>query len=622
MTALAPQSIFAGQFRIVHLLSQGGFGSVYVAEQAPTGHQRALKVMHAELAQDPRARERFIQEAQISAHIESEHVAQVVAAGIDSTTGIPWLAMELLHGKDLAGLLASRGKLPPAEVLEIIKQLCHALAAAHRLGIVHRDLKPENVFVADSRRTDAAFTVKVLDFGIARWLRENSSAASSAVLGSPLWMAPEQFDTVSNVSPATDVWAVGHLAFMMLTGRSFWRAAASMSLPALIAEVTSTVPVSASQRAAEHGAQGALPPNFDAWFARCTHRDVSQRFQNAAELAAAAVNALAERTISATVAVQAVPMPLPNIPTTPQGSMPRTQALDLSAMPFAPATPPAGSLAWNPAGPAPHATPAPFMAAGAPFPQPPQQPVWGMPPSHGGVNRGALPPRPGRSGALVGVGIVVALLAVGGAAVAAITYSQRCDDGEHRSEGHCCREGTDWNGPQRACVASTTAAPSTAVPVPVPVQPVPVQPTPMPTAPTVAQPTQPQPVMPQPTQPPEPQPVMPQPEPAPESHACVGSWAGGLNLGSRNPGQMSLNVRGVDGSCGVWTESWAATGARCVYSLRRCEAEGDGSVVAKGFSASSGCVRSVNVTMRCTGATMRFRESTSSSTDTGTLSRR
>jgi serine/threonine protein kinase len=225
-TGLAPQSIFAGQFRVIQPLAQGGMGTIYQVEQLPTGHPRALKVILPEYAQDPRARARFEQEARIAARIESEHVAQVIAAGVDPGTNTPWLAMELLQGKDLGAVLTERGRLPLAEVLEMLKQLAHALSAAHRIGVIHRDLKPENVFVATSRRSDTAFTVKVLDFGVAKWLQESRPGQATAVVGSPLWMAPEQLDARGILGPHTDIWAVGLLAFAMLVGKPYWRGGA------------------------------------------------------------------------------------------------------------------------------------------------------------------------------------------------------------------------------------------------------------------------------------------------------------------------------------------------------------------------------------------------------------
>jgi serine/threonine protein kinase len=171
--SLNPGSLFAGQFRVIQPIAAGGMGTVYLVEQLGTGQQRALKIMNGDLVDDPRSRERFTREAQLAAMIESEHVAQVLAAGIDPEHNTPWMLLELLRGEDLSKLLERRGRLPLGEVRELLKQLGHALAAAHRQGIVHRDLKPENIYVAESRRSDAAFTVKVLDFGIAKWLQEN-----------------------------------------------------------------------------------------------------------------------------------------------------------------------------------------------------------------------------------------------------------------------------------------------------------------------------------------------------------------------------------------------------------------------------------------------------------------
>jgi serine/threonine protein kinase len=172
ITNLLPGSVFAADFRIVRRLSQGGMGTVFVAEQLSTGKPRALKLMLPQLVADPVLRMRFAQEARIGSQIDSEHVVEVVGAGVDAATGMPWLAMELLRGEDLSQVIAHRGAMPVGEVLAVFEQLCHALGAAHAAGIVHRDLKPENLFLAEARRAGAAFTLKVLDFGIAKITQE------------------------------------------------------------------------------------------------------------------------------------------------------------------------------------------------------------------------------------------------------------------------------------------------------------------------------------------------------------------------------------------------------------------------------------------------------------------
>jgi len=288
--ALAPGTIFANEYRILRPLASGGMGSVFVAEQMSTGKQRALKLMHAELAWDARLRERFVQEARVGAQIDSEHVVEVVGAGVDAASGMPWLAMELLDGVDLAALVGQRGALPPSEVREILGQLCHALAAAHRAGIVHRDLKPQNVFVARSRQQNVMLKVKVLDFGIAKVVaaaRGTSSATS--VVGTPLWMAPEQSDPNGCVSPATDVWALGLIAFRMLTARFYWMQAVgeASSVMSLMREVLFEPIVPASVRASQLGVPHPLPPGFDNWFGCCLVRDPRARFADAGQAMAA-----------------------------------------------------------------------------------------------------------------------------------------------------------------------------------------------------------------------------------------------------------------------------------------------------------------------------------------------
>ncbi|MGK4003555.1 serine/threonine-protein kinase [Sorangium sp. So ce1036] len=287
----SPGTVLGGDFRIVRPLSQGGMGAVFVAEQLSTGKQRAVKLMHAQLAQDPRFRERFEQEARVGARIESDHVVEVVAAGVDPATQAPWLAMELLDGADLAAVVAQRGPLPPDEVRELMGQLGHALGAAHRAGVVHRDLKPENVFVARPRQQSVRFKVKVLDFGVAKVVAETrASSVMTASVGTPLWMAPEQTELAARVTPASDVWALGLLAFYLLTGRMYWvepSRGPSASVMSLMREVLFNPLDPPSARAAQLGCLHLIPAGFDAWFARCVARDAGARFPDAAQAMAA-----------------------------------------------------------------------------------------------------------------------------------------------------------------------------------------------------------------------------------------------------------------------------------------------------------------------------------------------
>jgi formylglycine-generating enzyme required for sulfatase activity/serine/threonine protein kinase len=282
LAELTEGTSFAG-YVVVRKLSQGGMGSVYQVTQTSTGRQRALKLMHAEIADNADLRAKFVREARLGSRIESEHVVEVVDAGVDGASGIPWLAMELLQGEDLAALSQRVGRLEPVDVFTIFDQLSHALGAAHSAGIVHRDLKPDNIFVARSQRAGESITVKVLDFGIAKLVAEARTSANTAAMGTAYWMAPEQTEQAALITPATDVWALGLIAYRLLTGRLFWRAAtdANASVTMFLRELVLDPLPAASVRAEQQGVLAFLPAGFDAWFARCVVRDQAARFSDA-----------------------------------------------------------------------------------------------------------------------------------------------------------------------------------------------------------------------------------------------------------------------------------------------------------------------------------------------------
>jgi len=255
-------------------------GAVYVVEQISTGKKRALKVMAPELASDPATRDRFVLEAKAAANIESDHVVEVVIAGVDEASGAPYLVMELLRGEELADALQRTGPLPLGDVSEVLSQIGHALEQAHANGIVHRDLKPENIFLSVSRRREVPFTAKILDFGIAK-LVEDCQKTGTQPLGTPLFMSPEQTDRSGRIAPGTDVWALGLIAFLMLTGKDYWRGAEGGSLPMLLREICVDPLSPPSVRAAELGMAHFLPAGFDEWFGHCVVRELSARYPDA-----------------------------------------------------------------------------------------------------------------------------------------------------------------------------------------------------------------------------------------------------------------------------------------------------------------------------------------------------
>jgi serine/threonine protein kinase len=274
-------TVIGRDFMVQRLLRKGAMGAVYIAEQLSTSQLRAVKLMRREYVADDTLFKRFEREAQMAARIPSEHVTQIIASGVDEKLKAPWIAMELLQGQTLGDHVREAGSLPPKEVAEILEQVCHALAAAHAIGIVHRDLKPANVFISEARRVGATTTVKVLDFGIARIVAEALTLTGSP-LGTPTWMAPEQ-TRGEQCAPQTDVWALGLLAFYMLTGKIFWKAATKTLKPEemdalVMLEIRDQAVPIASMRALELGVADEIPPGFNEWFAQCVARSLSDRF--------------------------------------------------------------------------------------------------------------------------------------------------------------------------------------------------------------------------------------------------------------------------------------------------------------------------------------------------------
>src|SRR5262245_46248191 len=208
--------VFARGFRVLRVLGSGGMGVVWEAEQIGTGIRRALKLLRPELISDERARRQFGFEAKIGSMVNSHHIVKVVDAGIDDSTKIPWLAMELLDGESLRSFVDRGNRANPSLLASLFKQLCHGLGAAHQAKIVHRDLKPENVFLAKSDVDGVDAVVKILDFGIAKLALEANH--STQAVGTLEWLAPEQAKP-GTMTPAADVWALGLLAFYLLTGR-------------------------------------------------------------------------------------------------------------------------------------------------------------------------------------------------------------------------------------------------------------------------------------------------------------------------------------------------------------------------------------------------------------------
>ena len=281
--ALSAGQIFHGRYEIVRCLKAGGMGAVYECIHLKTRKHRALKVMLPQILADASMRDRFELEARVTADIESEHIVETFDAGVDDATGAPFLVMELLRGEDLRSILKNRGPLPASETVVLLSQAALALDKTHAAGIVHRDLKPDNLFV--TIRDDGTPRLKVLDFGIAKVVADGGhSIQQTAMIGTPLYMSHEQILGEGTIGPRADIYALGHIAFTLLTGAPYWadEQKASPALYVFLGNVMSGAQELPTVRAARRGV--ALPLMFDAWFARATARVASERFDGASTL--------------------------------------------------------------------------------------------------------------------------------------------------------------------------------------------------------------------------------------------------------------------------------------------------------------------------------------------------
>ncbi|NUO49626.1 MAG: serine/threonine protein kinase, partial [Polyangiaceae bacterium] len=257
--------------------------TVYEALDLRTERVRALKLLQPSLVSNDVHRRRFTREATVTAKVASDHVVDILDAGIDEASGSPFLVMPLLAGRDLAAEIEVRGALDAPTVLSYLTQIARALDRAHEARIVHRDLKPANVFIAE--RDDGSTQVMVLDFGIAKLIDRVSTRATEAILGSPLYLAPEQVRyKKERVTERADIYALGQLAYTALVGEAYYAPEdeASDGVMGLLMEmaVGETEPASARARARR---SVELPEAIDAWFARATARDPSARFDSASE---------------------------------------------------------------------------------------------------------------------------------------------------------------------------------------------------------------------------------------------------------------------------------------------------------------------------------------------------
>ncbi|MBK9259565.1 MAG: protein kinase [Polyangiaceae bacterium] len=282
---------FASRYRIARRIAAGGMGSVYEVVHLETNRRRALKVMHPDFVQNDESRDRFRLEARVTAQVESEYIVDVFDAGIDELTRMPYLVMELLQGEEISKRIKRLERLSPHDTVLYLHQAALALDKTHRSRIVHRDLKPENLYLCE--REDGPPRIKLLDFGIAKIVAENAASTNATqAVGTPLYMAPEQFLIDSAVSPATDLYALGMIAYTMLVGQPYWFEESKRGANVFAFAAYATLGPQEAATARAHRCGVALPPAFDGWFARATAKKPTDRFPTATAMVAALSEAL------------------------------------------------------------------------------------------------------------------------------------------------------------------------------------------------------------------------------------------------------------------------------------------------------------------------------------------
>jgi serine/threonine-protein kinase len=272
-SAVTAGHVLVGRYRLETQLGQGGMGTIWRAQHLVLNAPVAVKVIDRTVIPDEETLSRFMREAQSAAALRSPHVVQILDYGIDGK--VPFMAMELLEGENLAQRIKRVKRLTPVDTARVLSHIGRAIARAHEAGIVHRDLKPENVFLVKNEDEEIA---KVLDFGVAKIerhaLEEGTRTRTGSILGTPFYMSPEQAQGNRTVDSRTDLWAMGVIAFECLTGkRPFYSDGLGDLVLAIcvrdIPQPSSIAPV---------------PIGFDAWWNRAVARDPEKRFQTAREL--------------------------------------------------------------------------------------------------------------------------------------------------------------------------------------------------------------------------------------------------------------------------------------------------------------------------------------------------
>jgi eukaryotic-like serine/threonine-protein kinase len=265
---LSPGTILANRYEILQIVGIGGMGAVYKARDIEIGRLVAFKVIRPEFARDRAIIDRFKQELLLASQVTHKNVIRIFDLG--EADGMKFITMEYIHGPDIHSLLRKKGKFSPSEAVDMVRQICRALEAAHSVGVIHRDLKPQNVLREDSGR------ILVMDFGLARTLEDNGMTQSGSLVGTMDYMSPEQA-LGQTLDQRSDIFALGIIFYELLSGQMPFQGASAVAR--LIARTQHPVePLSTIDP--------AIPQPLCDIVCRCLERDVNLRYQHAHEVLA------------------------------------------------------------------------------------------------------------------------------------------------------------------------------------------------------------------------------------------------------------------------------------------------------------------------------------------------
>ncbi len=267
--------LVGGKYRLTQRLGAGAMGTVWAAVNERTGRKVALKLI---LHPTDDLRYRLLREARACGSLEHRNIVEIYDVG-ETTSGDPFLVMQLLTGETLADLVSRRRTLQPQPAAGIGRDIASALAAAHEAKIVHRDLKPANIFLyrEGGKGDEDDFVLKVLDFGVSKNLAigDGHATVTGIMVGSPAYMSPEQIRMAKDIDHRTDIWSLGIILYELLTGtRPF------LGVTEEIIRQILTAPIPTVSSRVRH-----VPPELDAIVTQCLSRDRDKRYRDTKELA-------------------------------------------------------------------------------------------------------------------------------------------------------------------------------------------------------------------------------------------------------------------------------------------------------------------------------------------------